>query len=217
MLRGIIPGLPNALVVGALRFFSLFSFISKKKRSGNLENNNEKIPEGSFTDKEGYINDQHAMGMLRFGSSDMAYAGCEVIAVYNALLFLGCPMELPLLISIFEKRGTVLNGRFGTSPFALYRFLKKTADRVRCSFRRRDFEKIAEESRTFIITYYNDAKDIMQQIHTICITKDPEGRMFPHNAYCLQKDIRSLETLEKSLGVEGRAKIIFMTGIGGLK
>ncbi len=217
MLKKLIPGLPNALVVGALRFFSIFSFIPKKKRAGNLDNNLKKIPDCSFTGKEGYIENQQVMASVRFGSTDMAYAGCEVIAVYNALLSLKCPLSLTALIGFFEKKGTVFNGRFGTSPFALYRFLLRTLKNVRSTCKREEFEDVAAYGSVFIITYYNDAENIMQQIHTICITKDEEGRMIPHNAYCSEKDIYSVEKLEKSLGVQGRAKIIFMTGIKGSK
>ena len=213
IIKEFIPGLPNSLVVGALRFFSLFSFISKRRRQENSRTNGEILGKESYTGKDGFIEDQHAMKPLMFGRTDMAYAGCEIIAVYNALLSLGYKKDLTELISIFEKRGSVFGGRFGTSPYSLYRYLSETVGNVRFSFKRKDFERIAEESRVFIITYYNDAKDIMQQIHTVCVTKDAEDVMKPHNAYCAQADIRSVEGLEKGLGVGGRGKILFMTGI----
>ncbi|MCR5651626.1 MAG: hypothetical protein K6F86_10635 [Lachnospiraceae bacterium] len=213
IIKEFIPGLPNALVVGALRFFSLFSFISKKKRSRNRDINIEELRTGNLTGKDGFIENQHAMKDLMFGKTDMAYAGCEIIAVYNALLSLGFPKDLPELISTFEKKGSVLGGRFGTSPYALYRYLSKVFDNVSFSFKRRDFEKLAQDSRVFIITYYNDAKDIMQQIHTVCVTKDKDEGMHPHNAYCRETGICSVERLEQALGVEGRGKILFMTGI----
>ena len=213
IIKAFIPGLPNAFVVGALRFFSLFSFISKKRRDINNKNNLEELQTGSYAGRDGFIEDQHAMKQLRFGKTDMAYAGCEVIAVYNALLSLGRSADLCELISIFEKRGSVLEGRFGTSPYALYRYLVKTGLEAAFSFRRKEFEKLAAESRVFMITYYNDAKDIMQQIHTICVTKDDHAFMHPHNAYCTGKDLCTVDGLEKSLGVQGRAKILFMTGI----
>ena len=213
IIKAFIPGLPNAFVVGALRFFSLFSFISKKRRDKNNKVNVEAVQTGSYTGKDGFIENQHAMKQLCFGKTDMAYAGCEIIAVYNALLSLDCRKDLCELISIFEKRGSVFGGRFGTSPYALYRYLMKTGMNVSFSFRRKDFQKLAEESRVFIITYYNDAKDIMQQIHTICVTKDQNSVMYPHNAYCTKKDINTIEGLEQGLGVQGRGKILFMTGI----
>ncbi len=213
IIKEFIPGLPNSLVVGALRFFSLFSFISKKRRQKNSGTNEEVLKKESYTAKDGFIENQHAMKALMFGRTDMAYAGCEIIAVYNALLSLGRKKDLTELISTFEKRGSVFGGRFGTSPYALYRYLSKTPENVCFSFKRKDFERIAQESRILIITYYNDAKDIMQQIHTICVTKNEKDEMEPHNAYCTEAGIRSVEGLERGLGVQGRGKIIFMTGI----
>ena len=213
IIKEFIPGLPNCLVVGALRFFSLFSFISKKRQTRNADANRMFLEKSGCVTEDGFIENQHAMKEMPFGRTDMAYAGCEIIAVYNALLSLGCKRDLPELINIFEKRGSVFGGRFGTSPYALYRYLKKTVGSVSFSFRRKDFERIAAESRVFIITYYNDARDIMQQIHTVCVTKDPEDGMRPHNACSNNKDIHSVEGLEKGLGVQGRGKIIFMTGI----
>lgn len=213
IIKAFIPGLPNSLVVGALRFFSLFSFISKKRRQKNSLTNEGILEKESYTGRDGYIEDQHAMKELMFGRSDMAYSGCEIIAVYNALLSLGIKKDLTGLIGIFEKRGSVLGGRFGTSPYALYRYLSKTVGNTVFSFKRRDFDRIAEESRVLIITYYNDAKDIMQQIHTVCVTKDEKDVLKPHNAYCTQTGIRTVKGLEDALGVQGRGKIIFMTGI----
>ena len=130
--KALIPGLPNFLVVGALRFFSIFSYIPKKKRILHFKENKDK-------DKGEYIEDQNLLKSLPFGSTDMAYAGCEVIAVYNLLKTLGEYTGLNDLIEAFEKKGSVFNGYFGTSPYALYTFLKKRGLDVKFSARKRDF------------------------------------------------------------------------------
>ncbi len=205
-LKSLIPGLPNRLVVGALRFFSLFTFISKKKRKLHLEENKN-------LQETGLIEDQNALKSLPFGNTDMAYAGCEVIAVYNLLQDLGKSISLNVLIETFEKRGAVFNGFFGTSPYALYRYLKKSGLDAVCSSARKNFDRIAKESRSFIITYYNDAKNIMNMVHTICVTKDENGRLIPHNCVCAGQSFDDIFNLEKKAGVQDRAKMIFILGI----
>ena len=204
--KALIPGLPNSLVVGALRFFSIFSYIPRKKRILHLEDNKDK-------DKGEYIEDQNLLKSLPFGSTDMAYAGCEVIAVYNLLKNLGEYTCLNDLIETFEKKGTVFNGYFGTSPYALYKFLKNRGFDVEFSARKRDFDKIAKDSRVFIITFYNDFKNIMNMIHTVCVTKNEEGLFFPHNCFCKRYIPGDISKIEKNVGIEGRGRIIFMIGV----
>lgn len=204
--KALIPGLPNSLVVGALRFFSIFSYIPRKKRILHLEDNKDK-------DKGEYIEDQNLLKSLPFGSTDMAYAGCEVIAVYNLLKNLGEYTCLNDLIETFEKKGTVFNGYFGTSPYALYKFLKNRGFDVEFSARKRDFDKIAKDSRVFIITFYNDFKNIMNMIHTVCVTKNEEGMLRAHNSVCKNEVYSDINSLEKNVGLENRAKIIFMIGV----
>jgi len=36
-------------------------------------------------------------------------------------------------------------------------------------------------SETIIVTVYNDQNDIMQQVHTVCITKESDGTYTLHN------------------------------------
>ena len=72
-----------------------------------------------------YIENQHHFGMIKYGRSDMAYAGCEVIAVYNALRTMGEKAGLDELIGHFERDGMVLSGRFGTAPMAIGDFFRK--------------------------------------------------------------------------------------------
>ncbi len=204
--KSLIPGLPNSLVVGALRFFSIFSIIPKRKRKNHFEENLNK-------DKGEYVEDQNLLKAMPFGNTDMAYAGCEVIAVYNLLKYLGEYTGLNSLIEIFEKRGVVFNGWFGTSPYALYRYFKKNGYDVICGSTGKDFERISEDSRAFIITFYNDSKNIMKMIHTVCVTRNEEGLFVPHNCYCKKTGFEDISAVERNVGIEGRGKIIFIVGV----
>ncbi len=224
-LRAFVPSLPNALVEGALRMMSFFDHVPKRCRENNREENlriwKEKYEE-RFS--EAYIENQSELKDLKLGKSDMAYAGCEVISVYNSLLFLSrIPASteegriekkpLPELISRFEDKGVILNGNFGTSPRQLCRYLSGLGLEARFTTKRSLFEKLASESEAFILTVYNDKKNIMQEIHTICITKEGEGVFRAHNSLKCRESVEGFGNLEQKLGLEGRGKVLAMTGI----
>ncbi len=218
-LYGIIPKLPNAIVAGALRFMSLFDHLSKSRMEENRRLNAERWEE-KYAERfrTGYIENQSELKDLKLGKSDMAYSGCEIIAVYNALqnlkdLASKAGDSLPGLISGFEKRGIILNGLFGTAPKALAKFFRKEGYRTVYTTNRKRFEALAKESEVFILTVYNDKKNILQEIHTICITKEPDGGYLPHNSMKCRESVKGMDELERRLGIEGRGKILAMTGI----
>ena len=213
--RAFVPSLPNALVEGVLRLMSFFDHVPGRLREQNRrENDDIWVEKYSRTYAESFIEDQALLKDLKLGKSDMAYAGCEIIAVYNALLDRKKLEEtLPGLISCFEKKGVVLNGRFGTAPRALARYLRSIGIGAEYSIRRKDFPLLAERSAVFIVTAYNDYADIMQEIHTVCITKEPDGRFRAHNSRKCRESVEGFDALEQALGVGGRGKILAMTGI----
>lgn len=178
------------------------------------------------TDEEnlmsGYIEDQKNYTDMRFGKSTVEYAGCEVISVYNALYSLSliakksndAVLDFPKLIHEFEKDGMVFSGRFGTSPLALRDYLLKNGYPVKISIKENEFDKIADESDTVIMTIYNDADNIMEQIHTINISKQ-DGLYYAHNTYGNGAVIGPHPTVTSLLKYIGRgnAKGIVIIGI----
>ena len=125
---------------------------------------------GCKSDNDGYIENQHKLGSIHYGRSDMAYAGCEVIAVYNALIAMGETPELGELIEYFERDGMVLSGRFGTAPRAIADYFTKEGFRVEETLDPASFDGIAERSDVSVVMFYNDRRSILNKIHTICIT-----------------------------------------------
>jgi len=163
-----------------------------------------------------FIEDQHSYAALPYGRSNMALAGCEVIAVYNALLALTGRQDagLPALIAGFEQNGMVLHGHFGTSPGALAEFFARRHYKVRFSALAAEFDSIAAAADVSLLTFYNDARDIRAQIHTVCITRSPEG-FLAHNFYCngtLPPAAGSISALLSAAG-HGQAKGISIIGI----
>ena len=144
----------SKLLLGSLEFLrSLHRRFGKKNYERILDN--EKVISSSHMDSirenKGFIEDQFRYHDVPLGAVNMAYAGCEIIALYNAihacLLRTGVhafgdaeatyipytkasrPVSpakaLSTMIAAFEKDGILLSGRFGTSPKALCDYLNR--------------------------------------------------------------------------------------------
>ena len=151
---------------------------------------------------------------IAYGRSDMAYAGCEIIAVYNALLSMGRPADLPDLINDFERDGMVLSGRFGTAPLAIRDYFKTNGMSVETVFDPDSYEETARNSDVSILTLYNDGRSIFHKIHTICITRSDRGYV-AHNTYGDGQLLGPYPTIPELIsGINGGfAKGIVMFGI----
>ena len=101
-----------------------------------------------------------------------------MIAVYNALAALngGPPtVTFPALLAIFEKKGILLDGYFGTSPDYIEAYLQTEYDTQMLSGRQIHADalnRLSEEYTAYILTAYNNKCDITAEIHTMCITND---------------------------------------------
>ena len=193
--------------------------------------------------RNGFIEDQNNFTDVSLGKVTMKYAGCEIFAVYNSLVALGKGSDalrlfegreekaesgkledqdkitsqgklLANLIRYFEGDGIVLSGAFGTAPKALFDYFKKLGCNARLVTRERDFEELAEGSVCMILTMYNDRKDITKEVHTVSITKQPEGYV-AHNVYCNGKVIGPCKSVTELIGCfnGGKSKGISLIGI----
>lgn len=166
--------------------------------------------------KPGLIENQKELGYLRFGKTTMAYAGCEILAVYNVLYSLGTKANLADLIHTFEHDGMVLSGRFGTAPKAISDFFNKRGYTVKMSQKEKDFEAIASQSKNMILTMYNNRFNIMDEVHTVCITKAEDG-LYAHNVYgdgSIVGPASSISDMLSSIN-NGRTKGICLMSIEG--
>lgn len=184
--------IPNRCMVSILSLFTLVR-VPAKQIADNLTAN-QKILDAASAGKGGFftscrfIENQNEWESVRFGLSTMKYSGCEIIAVYNALLDLGNRMtaqDMAELISIFERKGAELKGRWGCSPGSIHQYLIHRGYRVNMTTKASPdaLNSIGENSDSIIITAYNDRNDIRRMIHTISVTKDIGGHYTLHNAY----------------------------------
>ena len=175
-----------------------FIKVSRKTREKNYNSNIVRINHKAWeflTVPTAYIENQDEWSEIMFGAGphhNMKYSGCEVIATFNALKMLtgsGSPESMAKLISKYEAYGAALQGEFGVSPLAIEKYLRKSGYIVSTTDKEDDTELniVDKRSQVFIATVYNDANDITKQIHTVCITKNENGRYVLHNAYCKDK------------------------------
>lgn len=157
---------------------------------------------------------QNNYGSIAYGRSDMAYAGCEIIAVYNALLRLGHRADLRELIEDFERDGMVLSGRFGTAPYAIRDYLQNRGFRIETVLDAAEYDEVADRSLVSILMLYNDRRSIFRKIHTVCITEDDRGYT-AHNMYGDGRPIGPYPDITSLINNvnEGFAKGIVMFGI----
>ena len=176
------------------------------------------FPEDEYGVRDGsdprYLENQRLYSGIRFGKTDMAYAGCEIIAAYNAMHAFGRLPDLGELIRVFEKYGMIFSGRFGTSPLALVDYFTGKGFEVEYTFHREDFDELAKRADVLIYTFYNDSRSIFRQIHTICVTKE-DGGYRGHNIYgdgSSSHVFAGINDMTASIG-EGYAKGIILIGI----
>ncbi len=169
-------------ILDSLRASSSFTNVFHDNYESNARAFSSHLP--TIRKAGGYIEDQAHYKDMRLGRASMAFAGCEIIAVYNALHDLneGHPTPLPDLIRDFEKKGMILSGLFGTSPRSIRDYFKTSGYRVDLATAADAFGRIDQAHDCLIMTFYNDAGDIRAQIHTTAITKK-SGVYTIHNYY----------------------------------
>lgn len=226
-----ITHIPNCCMVKILSLFALVK-ISKKHREKN-QMANRKFLETAASEKNGFfspnhfIENQNEWENVRFGRSTMQYSGCEIMAVYNALLDLGNEMtaqSLTELISEFERKGAAMRGKWGCSPQSIRKYFVRRGYQVTMTTSSHPdiINALGENSHSVIITAYNDRNDIRDMIHTITITKDSLGSYVLHNAYkqtdgqyTAYSKNNTLKCLWDTIGVisQGQAAPICIIGI----
>lgn len=192
-IRSLIPHYAsNRQVLGFLHLSTWIKFSPKFILAHHSENLKKLLAasqagaQGAFYQPHTYIENQSEWRDIEFGFTDMAYAGCEIMAVYNARLSLGEEMtarEMADLIRVFERHGAVLGGIFGTAPTAVYKYFRGNGYTVEMTTDTLEEEVNALGDRygTAIITFFNNRDDIKAQAHMVNVSKE-QGGYVCHNA-----------------------------------
>ena len=215
-----------------LLFYRLFSLLplSKRQVKRHLEKNQmawkNLLSEDSQKDRMEY---QEKLKDFLYGTRYTAdYNSCEVIAVYHALLALNragktqshpARRDFPDLLAYFERNGITCGGAFGTSPYALARFFRAQGFTVTCR-RYPEWTRVCHTgaiqaftgtNETFLFMAYNDASSLRAMIHTMCITKEPEGYR-RHNDFSALKYYPTLQEAVESYQ-NGRSRALFVMAV----
>lgn len=231
MIASLIPRyVSSRVLLTVYRFLAVFGvpwFVRRKHLRENrirLEQTNREF----WPVPDAYIENQSEWTKIRFGvgrRQSMSYAGCEIIATYNARKALGAPVSkkfMAELIDGYEARGAALWGAFGVAPTEITAYFRKNGFQVETAddADAEAVEKIAQNSKVMIATAYNDKNDITGQIHTVCITKNREGQFVLHNAYYRDEKGRYREsrpylTFREAISHISRRepKLIYLIGI----
>lgn len=134
----------------------------KGSRRYNLRYNSEIAEQPEFGKM---INGQGrgCVSKLRYGICCMSFNGCEVIAVHNALVYLGKPKPLKD-IAFYMERFRMLMGFFGCNAHRIGKALRHfgaACERVRN----------ADDSNAFIITSWNGFP-FLSSIHTVFCVRE---------------------------------------------
>lgn len=173
-------------------------------------------------DKDGYICRQSSLAEYWYGKKKAFYQlfsflrascfgkaitadfnSCEVIALYNVLVNCGRDIAFADLLAYFETDGIIKKGYFGTSIWALKRYLDKEGIDNAIGYGE---ENARADADSYIVTLYNDKDDISQMIHTMAIIKK-DGLYSMYNAHGDVIKRESIGDCIEKYG-EGRSKVI---------
>ncbi len=117
---------------------------------------------------------------MRYGICRMSFNGCEVISVYNALVYM--KKERPLYeIAFYMERFRLLSGIFGCNVFKVGKALEHYG--INCM---RSGEIGSAE--TFIVSFWT-GKRFLSSIHTVFCTRTADGINI-YNRYNNCPDVR---------------------------
>ena len=143
------------VLVGIYTILDKTSFIKASVRKDHKSANIAKLKSEGSPLRDGYIENQSAWKGVAFGKVDMAYSGCEIMAVYNILHALGKetgPELIGELIETFEKSGAALKGRIGSSPRAIRAHLKKMGINTRLIWKEDDIDESVDKAIVIYIS-----------------------------------------------------------------
>lgn len=118
---------------------------------------------------------QHACGDLPLGRCTMAKNGCEIIALYNALRFLGRAVPLEDLIARYESRGWIMAwGHLGSDPYAAGEYLAEQGYPHRVFTDHDSFSRGLEEGKVFVLSFWL-RNSLFSGAHGVTLYRGDEG------------------------------------------
>lgn len=121
-----------------------------------------------------------AVSGMKFGFSTMSLSGCEVIAIYNALLLMGKPKPF-VEIARYMERFRVLGGFWGSNLFMLGHCLKHFGLRTKRVRKPDVLEAELLAGKTCLYVFWT-GKLFRSSVHTVVLQNDG-GNLLVYNAF----------------------------------
>lgn len=214
--------IPQYISAGAiLGFLKIFSFrIPEKTRNRHFQANEKAWADAEKKAVSGvYIERQSALSDLVLGKEKADYNACEVIAAYNACVSMKEMLSFPKLLSEFERLGLVFFGGFGTAPDRLLRYFRaKGLDASELRGKKMTKEAVGsmqEDYEVFLLTAFNDRKNILSEVHTVCISREEDGYRI-HNGGLPDSAYSTLQEAVDGFN-GGRGKPIVLIGVRSVR
>ncbi len=124
-----------------------------------------------ITDQDG--DSTEGVNGMRLGKTLAGPCGCEVIAVNNALVYLGRECSFAELEHMFEISGALTKvpfvpiGAYGANPYAIGRMLRAAG----VEYSRASADQLTTESGAYIFSYWNHG-GLLSGLHTVFAVND---------------------------------------------
>lgn len=143
-------------------------------------------------EKDKMINGQGcgAVADLRYGSCCMRFNGCEVIAVYNALLWLGRSRRI-VDIALYMEKYRWLMGFFGCRPHKIGKILFHFGAENQKS-------RETEGAKAFIVSFWNK-RPFLSSIHTVFCVRTKHGTEV-YNSYNKCTEVKIYSDIQQYIG-----------------
>ena len=159
--------------------------VSNYKYNRKLESKGKGVGKGCYvTNQEDTITKNYRSGNYRFGFTKFAYVGCEVAAVYNAMISLGRPERLSQTIYCFEAWSIEFAsgwGKLGSNPLEISRYLKKKKVSYKKYTSFSALKKAAEKKNKCRIIMSTWNKPITDGLHTFYVYKNSKNSYRSYN------------------------------------
>ena len=163
-----------------------------------------------------FVTDQRKLSDMKLGNSDMGYAGCEIISVYNALMLLrdvgsiskeddekgSCGLLLSNMIRKAETGGFLVRfGLWGTNPLWLPEFAAGYGLRLsKCE------NTLPRTTGIYILSFWNNRR-LSHGAHTVCM-EFKEDHIMAYNYHYSDKPLKyDHARLEEEFVANGKSLI----------
>lgn len=150
---------------------------------------------------------------IRYGKYPVSYNGCELVAVYNALVNLDAQKDFREIIKDAERIKGVcwsffgMKAIFGTKPKGIGKLLKHYGRKIASARRRSRFNGMLAPDGTYIVTFFN--RHIWEGIHTVMFVCDRDRSISVFN-YCNNAVKAGLyESLDSYLSLQGKPIVLY--------